>query len=163
MSACYSINILINLKNDLSETDVCLLKYLINGAGPQPTVLPSHTYFSNRLTSQILNLYTYYFAEGSRIWFRNPSGANQNGIINLILPSIKDPMQWEFLELIDWIASMSLDNGFIGAMADDFPEQLVTFLYIFDGQLFFGNGPAFKVIAFSSAEERYVNNKPNEI
>ena len=53
--------------------------------------------------------------------------------MTLLLPSIKTPHNWEVLELIDWIASLSSTDGFVGTMVDDLPQQALTLLWVLKG------------------------------
>lgn len=161
MSAYFSISLTLNLRSDLSELETDLLNYVVNGLGSPPSPFPSHSYFWNRQSVEsFVGRYSGSMPDGqfvSRFWSKETRMGSKFSGVTLLLPSIKTPHNWEVLELIDWIASLSSTDGFIGTMVDDFPQQALTLLWVFEGKLFFGRTTGgVEVAAFSTGEKRKV-------
>mgnify|MGYP003444174180 CR=1 FL=1 len=160
MSAHYTINISIQIRTNLHLEDQEMLEFLVNESSKKPDRMPSHQYFTKGISIEPFpKRYRGYFAEGgyvSRYWTSLPNGEVSPGV-HLLLPTIKTPHHWEALETIDWLASLCNENGFIGTMTDDFPDQSVMLLYIYDSKLFFGDRKASEFACLSTGEKRILN------
>ncbi|MCZ8256066.1 MAG: hypothetical protein O9327_10420 [Polaromonas sp.] len=160
MSSHHTISLNLSIKNELSELEYGILNYVVNGRGSSPSSWPAHSYFSTRIkVESLINMYRDFVADGqfvSRFWCNDRLASGRVNGVTLLLPSITSPYNWEMLAFIDWMASLSDANGFVGAMVDDLPSQTITLLSVFEKKLFIGNAKNIEVGAYSTNEKRTV-------
>ena len=161
MSAYFSFSVALALRSDLPKKDSDLLNYLVNGHGTPPAELPAHRHFSERKSvASLMHRYAASMPNGRfvcRYWAApDRAGGSAASGVTLLLPSIKAPQHWDMLELLDWMASLSAKEGFVGTMVDDFPKQALTLLWVFEGRLFFGSAQDVQVAALHTGEKRTV-------
>ena len=160
MSFYYKIDFFAHLRNDVQDSDLSMIQYLFGLNLNKPIIYPVHSYFSETRTVEPFKVqYDGYFSECEYIckYWKIDEGKNSCHAVRLSLPSMKGPVQWEFLELIDWISTLCTEKGFVGTMTDDAKDQNITLLYVYDKKLFFGIPKKFEITAMTSGEKRMEN------
>ena len=159
MSSSYKIDYFSHLKNDIAESDLALILYLFGQNSHKPIIYPVHSYFSEASTVQPFKyLYEGFFPESEYIckYWEGDAKKDECHVLRLSLPAMKIGDLWEFLELIDWISTLSTENGFVGTVSAHGEEQDVKLLYVYKKRLFFGTPKKFEITAFTG-EKRMEN------
>jgi hypothetical protein len=141
MSSHYTLQLSFDLRADLDVADRQAVAFLIDGHGAEPAVLPSHRYFEicARPLAPLAGAYSNFplGAVTSMTWPRGelPSGALHQ--LCLRLPSLHDATLWEeeFLQLLEWLASLSATQGFIGSVHEEDRGELTWLLFAMDCRL----------------------------
>lgn len=156
MSVHYTLHLSIILKKSLSDEDIATLDFLVDGK-PKPSVLPPFPCFSDPIAVGSRPLTAGYssFFPGEYVctYWKTDLVVARSGI-NLILPSIKDLQGWwEILRLVDWLCSISEEDGLIGYMVEEDDPVSITLLYSFNGKLYFHDKKDLKgLISFTTGE-----------
>jgi hypothetical protein len=150
ISACIEIDALV------SEPDAAVLHRMLNHSAETPRVAlkpPEHSFFHGRPAIGSLKemLQGLTWAAGSSSAFQPPdASAKSTGFATLFFPYVRDPLQWEVYELIDWVARLSAADGFLGTSVDAQNHKSVKLFYAKGRALYFGDSGQTDLRAFSS-------------
>ena len=72
--------------------------------------------------------------------------------VNLRIPILHDHTFFNYLLFVDWLASLSLPIGFIGAATNEYRQNETMLLYVFEGALSFHEFLPLRVTSFCTGE-----------
>jgi len=147
MAETYSLILNLQLKDELSTIETTMLHYLINGNGNLPEALPAHEIFQSHAINQLLIKDWYRgFYKGwwqSQFWIHDDELVHMKGV-NLLLPGhTLESVLTEPLALAQWLAAISKNTGYVGAITsdDDSDGMPLCLLFIRNNRLYISDLP----------------------